>query len=89
MPRPAGFGGIGHVLLQPLQADLHKAQAPLPVGIDAAAFAGQAHGIALQTADQRIDRLLLVVAIAVLVGEPTVLTQQAEQLSMEAGLGNY
>ncbi len=54
-PGQQGFGGIGHVLLQPLQADPHKAQAPLPVGIDAAAFAGQAHGIALQTADQHTD----------------------------------
>ena len=54
-PGQQGYGGIGHALLQPLQADPHNAQAPLPLGIDTAAFAGQAHGIALQTADQHSD----------------------------------
>ena len=48
--------GVVPSLLQPLQADPHKAQTPLPVGIDAAALAGQSHGESLQTADQHSDR---------------------------------
>ena len=48
--------GGNHRLLQQLQADLHKTQAPLPVGIDAAEFAAQAHGGTLQIARQHSDR---------------------------------
>ncbi len=47
---------MDHSLLQPLQADPPNAQAPLPVGIDAAAFAGKAHGEYLQYASQHSDR---------------------------------
>ena len=47
---------MDHSLLQPLQADPHKAQAPLPVGIHLTAQAAQAHGIALQAARQHGDR---------------------------------
>ncbi len=46
---------MGHALLQPLQAEPHKDQAPPPVGVDGAAFAGQAHRITLQTAGQPSD----------------------------------
>jgi hypothetical protein len=35
---------MDHSLFQPLQADPHKAQAPLPLMSDAATFAGQAPG---------------------------------------------
>jgi hypothetical protein len=31
---------VDHSLSQPMQADPHKAHAPLPVGIDATVFAG-------------------------------------------------
>jgi hypothetical protein len=45
-----------HALLDPVQVDAGKAQAPFPVGINAATFSGQADGITLQSADQNSDR---------------------------------
>lgn len=44
------------VLLQPLQVDAGKSQAPFPVGIYAAPFTSEADRIALQMAVQHSDR---------------------------------
>jgi hypothetical protein len=47
---------IDHLRLQPLQADPHKAQVPLPVEIVAAALASQVYSESLQGPDQHSDR---------------------------------
>ena len=51
-PGQQGSPGVGHALLQPLQADPHKAHTPLPVGIPPMAQAIQADRITLEAAHQ-------------------------------------
>lgn len=48
-------GGV-HALLNPVQINAGKAQAPFPVRINPAPFPGQADRITLQSADQHSDR---------------------------------
>ena len=73
---------IVHPLLQPLQDDPYIAQAPLPVGIDAAVLAGQAYGQPLQAAvqysvrhyqQQPINASRIVLATAIQLEDPRFL----------------
>ena len=85
---------IVHPLLQPLQDDPHKAQAPLPVGIDAAVLAGQAYGQPLQAAvqnsdrhyqQQPIDASRIVLATAIQLEDPRFRTRMARGVTCIGG----
>ena len=55
-PRQQNAAGADHALLQPLETDAGKAEAPLQVRIHQWVLAAESDGIALKVAEQHCDR---------------------------------